>query len=239
MTTIALLGSGEFEPWTVPVDTWCVGNATQRSDKVLVAPTASAPEGESVFRRWADMGIAHYRAMGLSPELLSLRERDDASRPEIVEALEGASLIFFSGGNPGYLAETLLGTPFWEALSARVLRGEIAFGGCSAGVSFLGAKAPYVSEAGVDHWTDGTELLPRGYVMPHFDALDGYAPGLRRLLLTMKPEGSIVVGIDENTAMFGDGEHWTVLGSGSVWLEGNPDELVPYPDGATLDLRLL
>jgi cyanophycinase len=239
MTAIALLGSGEFAAWTTPVDEWCLEHVNTRTDKVLVAPTASAPEGESVFRRWADMGIAHYRAMGLSPELLDLRGKPDASKPEIVDALDGACLIFFSGGNPGYLAETLAGTPFWEALATRITAGDIAFGGCSAGASFLGPTAPFVSGVGIDHWPDGVKLLPLAYVMPHFDALDGYAPGLRRTLLKAKPPEAVAVGIDEDTAMYGDGERWTVHGSGAVWVNGTMDDMRPHRDGATFDLRLL
>jgi len=237
MTAIALLGSGEFEPWARPVDTWCAEHATASSDRVLVVPTASAPEGDETFKRWGKMGVAHYKAIGLAPEVLDLRERADASKKEIVDAVQGARHIFFSGGNPGYLAETLSGTPFWEAVVAGVTSGETALGGCSAGAAFLGTTAPYVAGDSLDHWTDGTKLLPRAYVMVHFDMLNTYVPGLRDMLLDMRPENTIAVGIDENTALYGDGEHWEVQGSGSAWI--GDGELSPYPDGATLDLRLL
>jgi cyanophycinase len=239
MTAIALLGSGEFEPWARPVDTWCAEQATAATDRVLVVPTASAPEGDSTFRRWGKMGIDHYRAIGLAPEVLDLRERADASKKTIVDAVDGARLVFFSGGNPGYLAETLNDTPFWEAVLAVVLSGKTALGGCSAGASFLGTTAPYVASDSLDHWTDGTKLLARGYVMPHFDMLNTYVPGLRDLLLQMRPKDTIAVGIDENTALFGDGEHWQVKGSGSVWIGADGNELSARADGATLDLRLL
>ena len=239
MGAIALLGSGEFEPWARAVDTWCAEQATAATDRVLVVPTASAPEGDETFRRWGRMGVEHYRAIGLAPEVLDLRERADASKAEIVDAVEGARLIFFSGGNPGYLAETVAGTPFWDAVSDAVTSGRTALGGCSAGAAFLGATAPFVSEDALDHWTDGTKLLPRAYLIVHFDMLNTYVPGLRDMLLEMRPEDTITVGIDENTALYGDGEHWQVIGSGKVWIGGDGDELTPYPDGVTLDLRLL
>ncbi|HJT36797.1 MAG TPA: Type 1 glutamine amidotransferase-like domain-containing protein [Actinomycetota bacterium] len=239
MGAIALLGSGEFEPWARPVDKWCAEQASQTTGKVLVVPTASAPEGDETFRRWGRMGVDHYRAIGLAPEVLDLRVRADASKDEIVGAVEGARLIFFSGGNPGYLAETLNGTPFWDAVAAAVSGGKTALGGCSAGAAFLGATAPFVSEDSLDHWTDGTKLLPRAYVIVHFDMIDTYVPGLRQMLLDMRPEGTVTVAIDENTALYGDGEHWNVKGAGSVWIDGDGSELVKHPDGSTLDLRLL
>ncbi len=236
MTAIALLGAGEFEPWARPVDTWCAEHATASSDRVLVVPTASAPEGDETFQRWGRMGIDHYRAIGLAPEVLDLRERADASKREIVDAVQGARLVFFSGGNPGYLAEALIGTPFWDAIVAGVTSGETAMGGCSAGAAFLGATAPFVAQDSFDHWSEGTKLLPLAYVIVHFDMLNTYVPGLRDMLLDMRPKDSITVAIDENTALYGDGEHWRVQGSGSAWVG---DDLTRYTDGAALDLRLL
>jgi cyanophycinase len=239
MTAIALLGSGEFEPWARPLDRWCADHVAAASERVLVLPTASAPEGDEVFTRWGRMGVDHYRAIGLSPEVLDLRTREDASQDEIVSAVEGARVIFFSGGNPGYLAETLNGTPFWKAVTAAVLNGDIALGGCSAGAAFLGSTAPFVAGDAIDHWTEGTKLLPRAYVMPHFDMVDTYMPGLKKMLLEMKPEGTVAVGIDENTALYGDGEHWHVSGSGSVWIGTDDTGLIEHADGAALDLQLL
>ena len=236
MGAIALLGSGEFEPWARPVDAWCVEQATAPGNRVLVVQTASAPEGDETFQRWGRMGVEHYRALGLEPEVLDLRVRADASKPEIVGKVKGARHVFFSGGNPGYLAETLNGTPFWDAVADGVANGETSLGGCSAGAAFLGATAPFVAEDSFDHWSDGTKLLPRAYIIVHFDMLNTYVPGLRDMLLEMRPKDTIAVGIDENTALHGDGEHWQVTGSGKVWIG---DDLKPYPDGATLDLRLL
>jgi cyanophycinase len=240
MVAIALLGSGEFERWARPVDAWCVEQATAGTGRVLVLPTASAPEGDDVFNNWGTMGLEHYRAMGLKPEVVQLRERADASKPEIVDALVGASLVFFSGGNPGYLAETLAGTLFWTTLVDAVARGETALGGCSAGVAFLGNVAPYIDGETIDHWSEGTKLLPNAYLMPHFDMLDTYIEGLRALILQMKPARSTAVGLDETTVLYGDGERWQIAGSAGIWIgEDSKGELAGYRDGDELRLRLL
>ena len=193
MTAIALLGSGEFEPWARPVDKWCADQVTATSNRALVVPTASAPEGDAVFHRWGQMGIDHYEAIGFAPEVLELRTRDNAMKKELVDAVDGARIIFFSGGNPGYLAETVIDTPFWDAVVIAVMSGATSLGGCSAGAAFLGATAPYVAGDSLDHWTDGTKLVARAYVMPHFDMVDTYMPGLKNMLLEMKPEGTTAV----------------------------------------------
>ena len=39
--------------------------ATGRSrPRVVILPTAAAPDGEATFRRWADMGVVHFSALG-------------------------------------------------------------------------------------------------------------------------------------------------------------------------------
>src|SRR5207247_11167709 len=69
MSVFALLGSGEFEPWTAEVDRWLL-ERTIGSGRVLILPTASAPEGDAVFNRWGDMGLAHYEELGIPAEVV-------------------------------------------------------------------------------------------------------------------------------------------------------------------------
>lgn len=236
MAVLALYGSGEFLPWAREVDLWCAQHSTATSDRALIVPTASAQEGDDVFRRWGDLGVSHFRALGLAAETLSLRTRDDAHDARIVDAIAGACVVFFSGGNPGYLAETCAGTPFWDAVVDAVARGT-AIAGCSAGAVFLGVTAPFVADGTVDRWVSGTRLLSRAFVLPHFDALDSYEPGLRDTLLACRPADSIAVGIDEDTALCGDGTDWHVRGTGAIWT-GEDGDLTAFHHGETARLTL-
>lgn len=240
MPVIALFGSGEFEPWARPVDEWCAQNASASSDRVLVVPTASALEGNEAFERWGAMGVKHYSGLGLSPRVVLLRDRSDAGRAEVVDGVADARLVYFSGGNPGHLADTLRDTPFWDALVDAVAHGT-ALGGCSAGAIFLGVVAPFVEGGTMSHWVPGLRLLEKAYAMPHFDALDGYMPGLRRLFVSQCPDGATPIGLDERTAMYGDGERWLVAGQGKVWVgddSRSEEKLTPHGDGASVVVPL-
>ena len=236
MTAIALLGSGEFESWTRPIDQWCAAQSANDSNRVLVLPTASAPEGEDVFARWAAMGIEHYRGLGFDPEVLDLRERTDASREEIVAAIAGARLAFFSGGNPGYLVETLAGTPFWAAVLERFRAGAI-LAGSSAGAMMLAATTFVPRGRGPDGLpTDVSTrpamgLVPGVIVAPHFDILPA---ALRDTWSCVVPAGTRLLGIDEDTALVARDAVWTVRGRGRVYLLGDGEEVAVAP-GATLD----
>ena len=216
---IGLLGSGEFEPWAEAVDRWLLARATIGDGSVLVLPTAAAPEGDDVFETWAEKGLAHYGRLGVQAEVVPLKTRDDASDERVVAALDRASMVFFSGGNPAYLASTLVGTKFWEALVSALARG-LAYAGCSAGAACLGDVAPDTTVEGLtaELWRPGLGFFPGVYLGPHWDALDTYVPGLRDFFVSAVPTSGRLVAIDERTAIVGDGASWSVMGSGAAHL---------------------
>lgn len=233
--TIALFGSGEFLPWATDVDRACVdGHA---SDRVLILPTASAQEGDATFERWGTMGLAHYRSLGYRPEVLPVRTRADAQDPAIAERVTGAALVYFSGGDPGYLAETLRDTVLWRAILSALDDGT-SYGGCSAGASAVGMRTFTVEGEALGRWVDGLDLLPGTFILPHFDQLDSYAPGLRAQMLSLRPAGATVIGIDENTVLLADGDDVRVVGSGAVWIGSGADDLVASRAGDAPNLRL-
>jgi cyanophycinase len=225
-STLGLLGSGEFLPWAEEVDRVLIEAAGSRTDRVLVAPTASAPEGKDVFERWATMGVEHYRRIGAAPEVLPLRSSEEAALPEVVDRLDGAALVFFSGGNPAFLAGVLRNTPFLEMLLAAVDGGETSLGGCSAGASVLGVRVPDPRTRALseDIWSDGLGFLPV-MISAHWDTLDRWAPGIRGFVLDSVPDGLPHLAIEEQTAAVGDGRIFRVMGSGEVLVHrsGHPD----------------
>jgi hypothetical protein len=85
---------------------------------------------------------------------------------------------------------------------------------------------------------DGLGLLSRAFVLPHFDALDGYQSGLRQLFLDACPPGRTPLGLDEDTAIVGDGERWLAFGAGAAWLPGENGTLVAHRNGDEVVLRL-
>jgi len=215
--SLGLLGSGEFEPWTDQVDRWLLGRANG-DGTVLVLPTASAPEGDEVFDGWARMGLDHYASLGVPAEAVPLKTREDAEREDLTARLATASMAYFSGGNPAYLAGALAGSRFWRELLVALRRG-LAYTGCSAGIACLGELA--VDSAAHmrgehDIWKRGLRLFPGAQFGPHWDALDRYVPGLQAMFMAAVPAERTLVAIDERTALVGDGATWQVMGSGAV-----------------------
>jgi cyanophycinase len=232
----AFMGSGEFEPWHDDVDRWLLERA-DGDGTVLILPTASAREGDEVFEGWATKGLRHYERLGAAASVVPIRSREDADRREFVDALSSASVVFFSGGNPWYLAETLRGSAFCEVMIQRLAEG-LAYAGCSAGVACL-------SEMTFDSDTEDFEQVFKpglGFVRrtlfgPHWDMIDTWIPGAREFITDSVPEGGRLVAIDEETAMVGDGSSWSVTGRSGVhvWENGNWSDHVTG-DGFSLEL---
>ena len=236
--SLAFLGSGEFEPWTEALDRWALARCPNPGGVALVAPAAAAHEGEAVFSRWARLGLEHYGRLGIPAEVLDLRVRDDAYRDEVVERLGAASLVAFSGGNPARLASILADTPLWSALRSRVAAG-LPYAGCSAGVSALCAIA-FDNEARLPSrmWKPGLGALREVLVAPHWDAIDRWVPGATRFILRRVAEGHAFLGLDERTAIVGDGVRWEVVGSGRANVRRPDGAWEHHPAGATFDLPI-
>ena len=238
MPAFALLGSGEFEPWTADVDRWLLERS--RPGPVFVAPTASAPEGDDVFERWGTMGIDHYAGLGIVAFILALRGREDAMADDAAAGLARPSMVFFSGGNPAYLVETLLQTPLWEAVVAQLDRG-MAFAGCSAGAAALGRRCLDTRKLRpgtpppADLWAPGLGLFD-ATIAPHWDTTERVFPGGHEVIRSAA-KGPLL-GLDERTALVGDGRRWTVMGSGTVYLRVGASE-ESLASGTEIELDLL
>ena len=233
-----LLGSGEFEPWSADIDRTLLERAGG-DGRVLILPAASAAEGDDVFEGWARMGQAHFDGLGIPAEVIPIKAREDADRPEFVEKLSDASMVYFSGGNPAFLSGLLKGTAFWQGLVDRLDDG-LAYAGCSAGVACLGEIAPDSASMDVERIFSnaGLRLFPNTDFGPHWDALDSYVPGLRQMIIGRIPPGRRLIGIDEQTAIVGDGTSWSVVGSGGahLYLDGSMTE---FPSGSSFSEPLL
>jgi cyanophycinase len=225
---LALVGSGEYLPVMADVEGLLLAG---RPDRYVQIPTAAAPEGEQSLRYWHDLGAAQADRLGVHQVPVVARDREEADDPALAALVAGAGLIYLSGGNPVYLAQTLRGTRLWQAVVA-AWQGGAALAGCSAGAMALTGWVPSLRE--LDRAADpGLGILPHLRVLPHFDRMLGWVPPLLDHALAGTPAGTTVVGIDEETALVdltGAGHTWQVHGRQQVWtLDGHRDG---HPAGA-------
>ena len=200
-----------------PVDRYLLEGLASR---VVMLPTAAAQEGDERIRYWNELGLAHYRELGVEAIVVPVMTRSDAHSSELAALIEGAGLIYLSGGSPAYLAETLRSTPVAEAITQE-WRGGAALAGCSAGACALTAIAGGFRNP-EQLGEPGLALIDHLAVIPHFDRFDRRSPELVKEILNRTPEGLNLVGIDERTALVslasaGTPEEFVVMGEQSVW----------------------
>jgi cyanophycinase-like exopeptidase len=212
---IALVGSGEFLPAMNEIDAALLAATGRRRPRVAILPTASWPDGEDVFRRWASMGVDHFTALGAEVEPVLVRDRFDAEDEAHVQAVGEADVIYLSGGKPGHLTDTLVGSPVGDALLAAHRRGA-TIAGCSAGAMTLAARHWDVRRRRLFwplRWREGLDLVPGGTVIPHYDA---FPEAMTAMIVLQTPRTLATLGIDEETAAVGRDGSWQVHGRGRV-----------------------
>jgi len=212
---VALVGAGEFLPAMAEVDAGLLASTGVARPRVAVLPTASYPDGEDVFDRWASMGVAHFAALGAEVEPVLVRDRSGADDPAAAQAVGEADLVYLSGGKPEYLRHVLEGSAVGTALRDAHERGAV-LAGCSAGAMILAGHA-FEFRMGVVpwplRWGRGLGFAPGISVVPHYDA---WPEPFSALIALQAPRGSVVLGIDEETAVIGRDGGWQVHGASRV-----------------------
>ena len=211
---IALVGAGEFTPAMAAVDRGLLASTGVARPRVVVIPTASWPDGEETFHRWAAMGEAHFAALGAEVEQVLVRDRADAEDPACAQAAGEADLVYFSGGKPDHLLEVLAGSRLWAAILAAHERGAV-LAGCSAGAMVLGGRQVEIRRKIrlPVHWAPALAVVPTVAVLPHYDR---FPETFSALFAMGAPHGTVVLGIDEDTAAVGRDGSFTVEGRSSV-----------------------
>lgn len=224
---LALVGSGEYLPQMTDIEASLIAG---RPARYVQLATAAVPDGPEVVEHWHELGKTQAQRIGVEQVVIPVKDRTDASKPEFAAMVEGAGLIYMSGGNPGYLADALRDTLVWEAILAAWHNGA-ALAGCSAGAMAMTSWVPSLRHP-KKGGTDGLGVLPHMKVIPHFDMFSKRMPDVATRFLLPFDENATVLGIDEDTAVVGGPEEWTVHGLQSAWIL-RPDSKKELPSGTT------
>jgi len=229
--TIALVGSGEFTHATEGVDLALLEGRPRRA---VFLPTAAAPEGATTISYWVELGRTHYRHLDVDAVPLLVLNREDADREDLAAEVASAGLVYLSGGDPSFLATTLVGSRVGTAIE-EAWRAGVSVAGCSAGAIALTEEVPDIRERGRPP-SRGFGLVPNVVVMPHFDQLEQWMPGVTQWALDALPDGKHLIGIEEDTALVGGPHQWRVIGRGRVWNLHRDGRHIGHEAGETLEI---
>jgi cyanophycinase len=212
---VALVGAGAFLQGMVAFDRDLLASIDRARPRVAILPTASAPDGEAIFRQWIQLGVDHFAALGAEVEPVEVRDRAGADDDGAAQAIGEADLIYLTGGRSAYLRAVLDGTRVGAAVRAANARGA-TIAGCSAGAMVLASCQPEFRRRPLPwplRWRDGLGLVERAAVLPHYDV---WPESIVALMALQAPPDVTVLGIDEDTAIVGRDGSWQVHGRARV-----------------------
>lgn len=232
---IALVGAGEYLDVMDDIDRYLLAESGKARPRVVCLATAAGREGEESIARWSQMGVAHFRKLGADVEALPVIDRPSADDARWADLARAADLIYFSGGDPGYLYRTLVDTPVWAAIESAYAGGAV-LAGCSAGAMILGQYLPTRPALNFE-FISGFGWIAHCLILPHFDRLP-FRTMLLPLVRRKLSDGQYALGIDENTALVGRvGGEWQVMGVSAVSVMTRKGS-TKHPGGSRLTLPI-
>ena len=238
--SLALVGSGEYLPAMTAFEKSLLDDGIKngKTAKYIQIPTAAGQESDDRLDFWKQLGQTQADAIGVEATYLAIYTRDDAFKQEHVDAIKESALMYMSGGDPHYLAEVLIDTPVWAAMVENWQSGA-SLAGCSAGAMVLSAQIPNFRMLKRSP-SKGLNLLPEIRVIPHFNKFFKWIPESAAKVLLHVPDDSILIGVDEMTAIVKrtGNDHWVVVGDAKVHvLKGLPDQQLSDGQEITLSIK--
>lgn len=215
--SLALVGSGEYLPQMAEFEKGLIDDGLANGKKPIYVqiPTAAGQESDHRINYWQQLGESAAKNLGVTQSFLPIFSREDADNPELLKSISDAALIYLSGGDPHYLANTLRDTLAWELILKNWQSGG-SLAGCSAGAMVLSDLIPHFRLSRAEP-TKGFGLLKEVRVIPHFDKFFKWIPDSAAKVLLDLPGDEVLIGIDEDTAVVKRaGSDWQVWGEGKL-----------------------
>ncbi|MBY0230037.1 MAG: cyanophycinase [Gemmataceae bacterium] len=184
----------------------------------LVVTAVASEEPEGLFEEYEKA----FRKLGVERVAdLAIGERAEARTEEAARTVDEAAGVFFTGGDQLRITSQIGGTPVFHALRRLLERGGV-IAGTSAGASVVcstmmvsgsGDESARVGE--VAKMAPGLGFLPGVIVDQHFAERGRMG---RLLSAVAQNPASLGVGIDEDTAIVVEGNRFSALGAGAVYV---------------------
>jgi len=109
---IALVGGNEFRRDCESMDRALLARLGGEP-RVVIVPTAAAHENPG---KAAENGVRYFRRLGAQAEAAMIIDANSARQASFVAQIRNADLVYFTGGDPVHLLETMRDSPAWKAV---------------------------------------------------------------------------------------------------------------------------
>ena len=190
---------------------------TQKENPVVEVVTTASSEPDEMF---ADYEKVFKTLEPNTPGHIHHNSREEVLQDDLIERLQKADAVFFTGGDQLLLTSIYGGTPFLTHLKERYINEEIVIGGTSAGAMAMSTPMIYAGNksvqqiAGEIKIATGLEFLKDVCIDTHFIDRSRF---VRMAQVIATNPTCIGLGIEEDTAIIiRDGVNAEVIGNGIV-----------------------
>jgi cyanophycinase len=220
---IGLVGGNEFRQHCKDMDREIMRASGQNPARVLIIPTAAVAGPTKA----AEDGVRHFASLGGNASRLMVLDKRHAEDTAFIRGIAGAGLIYFTGGSPYHLLDTLRNSKLLEAIRSAVNNGAL-LAGSSAGAMVLGSL---MGRPASGEWVEALGIVPRVAIWPHHESRDPAETS--RQLQRQVPSDLTILGIDAQTGCLGRPGNWRVVGFGKVTVYRG-DQWTVYRSGERL-----
>lgn len=214
-------GMGKAETYTLDfiqkgILSHLVREAGSNEAPIVIIPTASSipvEVGKNYVHAFSRLGCKNIR-------VLDIRKKDEAGRPDYLEAMEQAGIILFSGGDQSRITRIIGKSPLFDLLHRRYREEKVVIAGTSAGamamssVMIAGGKSTEAMYKGGVKLKQGLKLLPELIIDSHFIQRGRFNRVVEALAHHPDRMG---IGLAEDTGLvIRNGTDAKVIGSGMV-----------------------
>ncbi|MEJ3743821.1 hypothetical protein WEI85_11080 [Actinomycetes bacterium KLBMP 9797] len=253
---LVIMGSGETAPTMVKPHRAILERVGDRRAVLLDTPYGFQSNADDISAR----AVSYFASsVGRRIDVVSWRRppADTLVRERALAELRDAGWLFAGPGSPTYTLRQWRDTPVPDLLTATLLDGGVVCFASAAALT-LGSHAVPVYEiykAGIEpHWVPGLDLVSPllgfpAVIIPHYDNAEGGHHDTRYSYLgeerlaameTELPDGTVILGVDEHTAVLFDlaSRTATVTGNGRFTIRQRGRSVV-HPSGSVVDFAAI
>jgi cyanophycinase-like exopeptidase len=253
---LVIMGSGETAPTMVKPHRAILERVGERRAVLLDTPYGFQSNADDISAR----AVGYFAAsVGRQIDVLSWRRppTDTLERERALTTLREAGWVFAGPGSPTYALRQWRDTPVPDLIAGKLRDGGVVCFASAAALT-LGSHAIPVYEiykAGIEpHWVPGLDLVSPllgfpAVIIPHYDNAEGghhdtrycyLGEGRLSAMEAELPEETLILGVDEHTAVLFDltAGTATVLGNGQFTIRCRGESAI-HPAGSVVGIATL
>lgn len=253
---LVIMGSGETAPTMVKPHRAILERVGDRPAVLLDTPYGFQSNADDISAK----AVGYFAtSVGRQIDVVSWRRppADTLDRERALRALREAGWVFAGPGSPTYTLRQWRDTPVPELLASKLESGGVICFASAAALTLGSHSVPVyeIYKAGIEpHWVTGLDLAARvlgfpAVIIPHYDNAEGghhdtrysyLGEGRLAAMEAELPDGSLILGVDEHTAVLFDlaARTASVVGNGCFTVRRGGRSMV-HPAGTVIEFAAI